>query len=326
MRHCRLSITRTALTFVAAAFLGSPTGALLAREPNASDLVDKMIRQPGDYDQLCAELEPLSAKVELPLYRMIVFRDVKLSAANLQTLREHRAEVVPELVQRLTTLDFLRPVAAPKEVKFRKPKPGEEGDIPEGDAIENSGLNPRSLSGVFYQMIVGLDAVETLPQLLRLEEQLRSLIAAADADRKAPLPYATPDGALNIKTKLSKRDQSLVAARVTQRELLSVMMQLLRRQQFAPLLESNYEKAYAKVLKERASEEDLRDIKTPADAKAKGEDYLTFDPIYKVPVGYFHEDPTFPFSREIREEMRGLVQQFIDTVPRAQWKVTNEAL
>jgi|GEM_PF-1269144 len=325
MRRCRFSVARTALAFVAAALLESSTGALLAREPNASDLIDQMIRRPGDYDQLCAELGPLSAKVDLPLYRMIVFRDVKLSAANLQTLRDHRAEVVPALVQRLTTLDFLRPVPPPRDVKFRKPKPGEEGDIPEGDAIEDSGLSPRALSGVLYQMIVGLDTVEALPQLLRLEEQLRSLIAAADADRKAPLPYATPDGALNIKTKLSKRDQSLVAARVTQRELLSVMMQLLRRQQFGPLLTSSYEQAYAKALKERASEEDLRDIKTPADAKAKGEEWLTFDPIYKVPVGYFHEDPTFPFSREIREEMRGLVQQFIDTVPRAQWKVTNDA-
>jgi len=295
---------------------------LPAREPLAGDLIDKMIAQPGDYDQMCADLGPLPAKVDLPLYRFLAFREVKLSAANLHILREHRKEIVPELVQRLAALDFRRPVPPPGEVKFRKPKPGEEGDIPEGDAIEKSGLSPRALNGVYYTMIIGLDAVEALPELLHLEEQLRSLIAAADENRKAPLPYAQPDGAFRPKSTLSKRDNALFAARVTQRELFSVMMQLLRRQQFAPLLESNYERAYAKALKERASEEDLRDIKTPADAKAKGEEWLTFDPIYKVPVGYFHEDPTFPFSREVREELRGLVQQFLDTVPRGQWKVT----
>ena len=295
----------------------------------AGDLIDQMIAQPGDYNQLCTDAGNASMRVKLPLYRFISLRSIRLSSQNLETLCRQRKEVAPVLVQRVASLDLSRPLPAVPALKFKKPKKGEEDKIWEGDVLEHSGLSPYQLSGVLYTMIIGLDTVEALPELLRLEEQLCVLIATAETNRKAEPPEALPDGIIpefyGAKVP-SERVQKIYQNRVTQRELLSVMMQLLRRQQFAPMLASSFEKKYETALKARAAEEDLRDIKTPEDAKAQGQPELAFDPIYHVPIGYFRDDPTVPYSTAVRKEIRGLVTQFLETVPRDQWKVTREPL
>jgi hypothetical protein len=173
-------------------------------------------------------------------------------------------------------------------------------------------------------MLTGLDAVEALPELLRLEEQMRTLLAAADANPKLPPPAVPMDWMLvppKGKAQLSKRDVKMLDGRAVQRELLSVMPTLLRGQRFAPLMSGELEATYAKALKARAQEEDLRAIKTAADVKAKNVGDIKFDPIYNVPVGYLEKPAAVPFTPESRNMVRGLVEEFLKTVPPTQWKV-----
>lgn len=317
------------LPWLALAF-GFIAETLPAKEPSAGDLIDRMIAQPGDYNQLCMDSPVKSppVRIDLPLYGLIALRSIRLSDENLEVLRRRRPEVVPALVQRLAGTDLSRPAPPVPKFKFKKPKKGEEEMVPAGDIIEQSGLSPYQLSGVLYSMIIGLDAVETLPELLRLEAQLDTLIVAAENNAKAPLPQAEPDGCVVApfgKLQLSKREEKIYRSQVTQRELLSVMMQLLRRQQFKPLIESSYEQRYGALLKARAAKEDLRDIKTPEEAKnSKSYPGLAFDPIHQVPVGYLDEEATTAFSRAARKEIRGLVTKFLETVARDQWQVTGE--
>jgi hypothetical protein len=113
------------------------------------------------------------------------------------------------------------------------------------------------------------------------------------------------------KNKLSKRDEAMSRGRVVQRELLSVMLQLLRSQKYQPLLDSSMEKAYEKAIRARAQEDDLKDIKTPEDAKAKGDDWLRFDPLYHVPLGYLEHAPKVDFTPEVRNKVRGFVEDYL---------------
>ncbi len=275
-------------------------------------LVDRLIRSPGEFDQMCDAPPPLDPKVPLPIYALVADRDVHLSKENLAELRQRRAEVVPVLQKRLAAFDFTKP---PKAVSAKR--------VFKDDQVEVSGINPRQLSGLFYEMILGLDAVEVLPDLLRIEEQLRSLLEKADQDKKNEVPKVELDGMLTMpmdNKALSKRDQAMSRARVVQRELLSVMLQLLRNQRYQPLLDSEMEKSYAKAIKARAQEEDLKDIKTPEDAKAKGDEYLQFDVIYGVPLAYLDKPPKVPFSGDVRNTIRGYVTDFTKSVPKEQWK------
>lgn len=293
------------------------------KQLSANALIDRVITSPGNYSQMCDMPPVLSVKVPLPLYSLVLTREIHVSEADFAELRDRRAEVVSALVQRLAKLDLSKPPPPAGEMKFA------EASDPnaESDKVENSGVSPRYLSGLLFEIIVGLDAVETLPELLRLEEQMRSLLAAADADPNIDPPQVLVDGFLTPPQgdkKLKPRDEEFLKGRVYQRELLSVILQLLRRQHYQPLLDSDFEKTYVKAIKERAKQEDLRDIKTPADAKAKGDDWVKFDPITKVPLGYMEKQPEVPFSREVREKIRAWAKAFTKDVPPEDWKVNDE--
>lgn len=279
-------------------------------------LVDRIIKKPGEFDQMCDAPLPIDPKVPMPVYTLVADRDVHLSKENLELLRSRRADVVPVLKKRLAAFDFTKP---PKAVSAKR--------VFKEDEVEVSGINPRQLSGLLYEMIIGLNAVEVLPDLLRIEEQLRSLLEKADENKKVEVPKVDFDGMLTPlppEKALSKRDQAMNRGRIVQRELLSVMAQLLRSQKFQPILDSDLEKEYAKAIKARAQEEDLKDIKTPADAKAKGDDSVEFDPVYGIPVGFLNHPLNIPFSADVRNAIRGYAEQFIKTVPKEQWKVSWE--
>jgi hypothetical protein len=276
--------------------------------------VDGVIRAPGEFSQMCDSPPPVPAKLPLYIYGMVRDRELAIAPEQMALLYARRAEVVPVLVARLKAMDLSKPGKPLGEMKFK----------PNDEIVEVSGLNPRALSGPFYEMIVQLDAVEALPELLRLEEQMRSLLAAADADAKKPVPSVPMDGTLvppQGDAKLSKRDEQMLQGRAVQRELLSVMLQLLRRQRYAPLLASNLEATYAAAVKARAQREDLATIKTPADAKAQQMEYIKFDLILGVPLGYMEKPITVPFTPESRNQVRGFVADFIKDVPSKDWKV-----
>lgn len=287
-------------------------------------LIDRVIVRPGNFSQMCDAPDPMSPKVPLPIYRLVLERELHPSEEDYAELRARRAEVVPALVKRLAKLDLSKAPPMVGQLKFKESGPDTS---PDEEKVDNSGISPRHLSGLLFEMIIALDAVETIPELLRLEEQLRSLLAAADADKKIAPPVVPIDGSLSLPDgdkQLTKRDEKFLKGRITQRELLSVVLQLLRRQRYEPVLDSDLEKTYATAVIARAKEEDLADYQTPADAKAKGDEWLKFDPILKLPLGYMRTPPSVPFGPEVREQIRGWAEAFMKDMPPTEWKINAE--
>jgi hypothetical protein len=285
------------------------------KKPLSPDaLLAETIGHPGAYNQMCDAPDPLNPAIPLPLYHNLLDREVNLSEEKLKTLQARRADVVPALRKLLASIEPGKP--APK-VRPMKLKVLPEGDI--SDDVEFSGISPRQISGLTFEIVRGLKATEALPELLALEERLRAALEKAANDPKTEPPSVARDGSVVFPqgtAKLSKRDEKMALGRVAQRELLSLMLELLRQERFQPLLDSEFEQTYAKAIKDRAAEDDLKGIKTPADAKAKGEEGIEFDPIHNVPLGRLRQPPTLPFNRDLREKARGLVEKYIESAPK----------
>jgi hypothetical protein len=310
-------------TFFLAYYLCSLSLVCSGETPNkatADDLILEKIAHPGTFSQMCALPCPIPRKVPLPLYSTLRFRELALSTKDLDDLRARRSEVVPALKERLASLDFSKePPAAPK-ISFK----------PDSEDVENSGANPLQLNSLYYDMILGLDAVEVLPELLRLEDRLHSLLIAAQRKPTADPPHVekvwAPITDNENEKELPRREEDIREGTIVQREILSVMMTLLRQQRFEALLKTDFEQKYATALKARAQKEDLREIRTPEDAKKPGKEWVRFDPIYNIPIGYIGgPDTSVPYSEELRNKVRGLVEQFIKAVPPKDWKIAGQS-
>lgn len=290
---------------------------LAAKPPPLSPdkLLAEAIESPGDFDQMCVGGWLEKPPMDLPVYDHVLPRHFHLSAEVLERLKMRRAEVIPALVQMIAAI---RP-----DVPVKKPEPPPR--VPGKshtffDPPSHSGVSPKQVSGLLLELTEGLNAIEALPELLKLEQRLDQALARAEKDESAPVPSVDFDADLYFTQKqpLTPRQLELMKGRVVQRELLAMMLKLLRTQRFQPLLDSAFEQAYGRAIKDRAAKEDLREIKTPADAKKKklvvGMDWLGFDPIYQVPLGHIFPAPTVPYTPEAREKARDLVSSFIATV------------
>ena len=261
-----------------------------APPPAADALLKSILAEPGQYSQICSGTMILPV-VPLPIYGFVGSSELHVSAANLAKLRARRAEIIPALTEHLAKLRVRIEGAA---------------EVPKGGGFTT--LSPP-LGTPLYEIVLGLDAVETLPVLLRLEDQIDG-----ELSREAPTAAAsTATGAL------SPRGVSVWNARVGQRDVLSVMLQLLRGQRFPPLLASSFEKIYADALKAEANTKGPH-VKTPAEAKALKMN-VRFDPIYHLPSNTHHQKLEVPFTPEVRAEVRGFAEQFLKTVPPEKWLV-----
>lgn len=269
---------------------------LLAAEdappPSAASLLQRILAEPGQYSQMCGGLF-ISGAVPLPIYGFVSPGELHLSAANLAKLRTRRAEVIPALNEHLAKL----------RVRIEGPT-----SVPKGGVIVTANT-PDQLGSPLYEIVLGLDAVETLPVLLHLEDQI-------DGQLAKEVPTA-------MKGSLTPREISAWRAMVAQRDVLSVMLQLLRAQRFPPLLASSFEKIYADALKAEANTKGFH-VKTPAEAKALNMN-VRFDPIYHLPSNTHHQKPEVPFTPEVRVEVRDLAGQFLQTVPAGKWLVNTDA-
>jgi hypothetical protein len=261
--------------------------------------------------------------MDLPVYQYVLPRHFHLSDDVLDRLKKRRAEVIPALAKMITEIKPDAPVKKPESPVRDPGKP-----LRFSDFSSHSGVSPKQVSGLLLELTEGLNAIEALPELLELEQRLDQALARAEKDESVPVPSVDFDTSLYFteKSPLSPRRLELLKGRVVQRELLGIMLKLLRAQRFQPLLDSDFEKAYARAIKERAAKEDLRGIKTAEDARKKKLDLLGewrgFDPIYHIPLGHIFPAPTVPYSAETREKARGLVSSFIATVPRQSWKTS----
>ncbi len=272
-----------------------PLAPLAAGEPllAPASLLRQVLAEPGQYNQMCS-LRPMIPEVPLSIYGFVNLSELHLSEANLSKLRARRAEIIPALNEHLAKLQV------------------QSGGSGSEQAVAFLQNNPDELGVPLYEVIIDLDAVETLPALLNLEAGVAEFLA------KEPASVAAGSFApAEIRPWRTK---------ATQRDLLSMMLQLLRRQRFQPVLDSAFEKAYAAAIRTGADKDDLRDLKTPADAKAQGKTWVRIDPIYQLPVSIFAPKPEVPFTTEIRTEVRGFAERFLKTVSPQQWLVNTDVI
>jgi hypothetical protein len=206
-------------------------------------LLDGVIRRPGPWNQMCA-MDVNDGLTPKPFFTLTYHREFFLDKANIATMHDRRSEVVPDIVQRLDRLGVATSLF------------GEGGrrDVTALGGVQDSGIDPNKLSGLLLEIIVELRAVETLPSLLRLDEELNQALQSAASN---PVwRYFVADGTnyvvatnsnppLNATGKTPVIDvpapagsgappvhYSVLMLRLYQREMLSTMAILLRDNQF----------------------------------------------------------------------------------------------
>jgi hypothetical protein len=286
---------------------------LSAAEPTGDALLEQALRMPGNWDQMCKLPPPVAAEVPLPVYGLSVRRQNSLSKTVADHLRAHRADVVAALVKRLDAVDL---------TKDPKGNPGKDEPT-----LALSDEDLHRLTGPMISIVTELKAVETLPALLKIEDQLNSLASTAEKDSTAPVPdlpvdaivyprelalWETGNGghrAEKPKANEIRRKQAILRCRVYQRELLSAMAQLLREARFQPALEGQAEQSYVAALKKEAASFSYKTLEeVPADSRA----FFAMDEVQKILVQYPKaKKAEIPYTPELRAQIRGFVVQYI---------------
>lgn len=95
------------------------------------------------------------------------------------------------------------------------------------------------------------------------------------------------------------------------RDILAIFVRLMRKQGYEPMLASNLEKSYGKLLKARWSgDEQLSKYQSAADIPAGEREHIKFDPVHKV--AYMAWDPVeIPYNAATRQQILELTKAFI---------------
>lgn len=282
--------------------------------------LDDLIRWPGDYSQICDAMQkPFPATI--PGFRSIMHGEAGFSKDKLAYIKANRAKILAAVGAKLEKIDPLR-----KPVE-QKPDPA----APKGEIdIDPIGLDPDSFNTLLLSIIEETDGAEVLPQLLAFEDKFNALLTAAEKDPQAPLPQTDGDGAGIFPGDLLKDDedpekisperqaeidrlQEIFAAQSVHRDILAVCVRLMRKSGYEPMLASNLEKTYGKLLKAKwGADEQLSKYKSSADIPKEERDDIKYDPIHKV--AYMTWDTVeIPYSPEVRAEILALTRAFIES-------------
>jgi hypothetical protein len=248
---------------VIAGLSGTPVHSLFGGEAGR-ELLDEIMDKPGGWSQMCSFFEPTPFEAPVPMFTgSLLDRYFDLGVREAVRLQTARHEVVPVLVEELNKMDLSK---APNVTRGPN-DPGEGGGT-------HAGFKLNWLNHLHLQVVRELNAVETLPALLRLEARLQTLLAAAENDTKSALPALDVDASImplkpgeseedarrrfapdgNIPrdapeadeetvvrwwaSETFKRERQVYVCRVIQRELLGTMTVLLRNEGFAPAKEA----------------------------------------------------------------------------------------
>ena len=238
-----------------------------------------------NYTQMCdGGMFGLEDKgVPFPIYGRLLDRSLRLTTPQILLLRARYEELVPVLKSALSNLH------------------------PEREEIEDAGRGEHServdqLNGLYLYIVSDCRMIEVLPELLVLEERLRAAIQHADEHPKSPTPNVAWDSWIwhptKVSLKMSVRERDLEFCRAYQREILSLMLLLLREQKFEPLMTSDFEKRYQEGLVQQRQSAESNPAATVTDKRGVW----------------------MPFSTKARNDVRALAKQFLKTVPSEQWK------
>jgi hypothetical protein len=303
-------------------FLSVSSALHAADSLSASTLLDRVIMEPGGYNQNCAGLPFLAweAPVRIRLYAAN-FQDGAthfLSNRDLQELGQQRDAVVKEVAKRLSRIEPLFPVSH-RDVAGR-------AKAPVGVYF---GRDEDALGPILFDVIANLNAVEAFPALLRIERELDQALLVGEPPlirlsqsietRKLMEQFTLDSRPSTDRETPATRDakfENIAAARVRV-EILSLCLRLLRAQRFPPLLQSQIETAYHDALVKSLSRSEYQAYRTRADAKAAGRPWVLFDPIYNIPVVQMKVE--VPFTPELRAQIVALTERFLKEVPQEKW-------
>lgn len=293
-------------------------------------LLEESIATPGFWNQMCAFPPPMEAEPPMPPQTRLIARHFNLGTTTIQRLQAYRAEVMPVLVARLQALKIESPPPPPK----RDPAQG-------GFNSKRSGQTSTEFGPLIFQVVEKLNAVECLPELLRLEQELHDLLSAAEKDPAmavpalrldSPLSITQPDEKTALKAALDKageqRQSAIVTCRVYQRELLGLIRALLLMEAYPPMKDSALEKE-----QQQAGRETFRKKNAPELAAAKNYDDIPrhlqrdveWDEAKRQAIineNAFYLTST-PYTAAVREEVRGIARQFLKDVPPAKRKAAD---
>ena len=294
------------LAVVAALLL--PLASLSRGAEDGAALLEKVIQFPGSYSQVC---DVVTAPSDLPYtaYQLSGFAGASFSKANLAAIKGNRESLVKAIRARLPEIDLTRKAAEPKQ----DPAPEENFD---GETV---GCDPKVLNPLLLEIILTLDATETLPELLALESKLVAGIAKAKDDAKTAPPQVQgwfvgeELDHYDENEPEAKRDRriQLFQSRVAQRDLVILMGRLLREKNYGPYLTASLEKAYVKGIKKEAQENGLADYKPGQPLPEDKKDWeVKLDPVSKVPVTAY-SSVSIPYTRASRDEVRAAAERWI---------------
>ncbi len=282
---------------------------LLADTPPASALLDRIISHPGSYSQVC---DIMIAEADIPYhaFELTDFSGASFSKTNQALIDKNRGPLIQAIRARLLEVDFTRETKFPVE----DPKPEENND---GEAY---GCDPKSLNPLLLGLIQQLQAIETLPELLVVEQKLVKGIAQAKNHPNSPVPVVA-GWFVGFITKNSEsqteaerdRYSSLFQARVAQRDLVILMAGLMREKSYDPYLKSSLETAYVKGLRKNAAGYPKY---KPGDPLPEGDYGLGFnlDPVTRI-LRRERDSVSIPYTRESRDEVRAAAVKWISEHP-----------
>ncbi len=289
--------------------LGPPL--LMLQSAGQESLFDKVILYPGSYSQVC---DVMTMPEDIPYQAFIIsdFEGAAFSKANQTQIEKNREPLVKAIRAHLLALDFSRKASQPKE----DPKPEENMD---GEAF---GCDPASLNPLLLRLIRQLHAIETLPELLLVEQKLVREIAKAKDDAKAAPPvvngwFVHEEGPYDETANEARRDRkiNLFNSRVAQRDLVMLMAVLMREKSYPAYLQTSIETAYAKGLKTQSKQGDLTKFKSgePIPKELEHLD-IEIDPITRLPRAHY-SSVKIPYTRESRDEVRAAAEKWVTEHP-----------
>lgn len=283
---------------------------------NGESLLAKLLAQPGDFNQMCTLGPPLDASVPLPSGSRLLSRHFNFNQASRERMQAYRKELMPALVSRMGTIQLA----------------SANTSVPAALTPDNSGQSPSELGPLMLRMADTLQAVECLPHLLRLEEELHTVLAKAATDPAVSLPKLNLDTLVMLQPSAGnkavpvedtdvEREMAMVSCRVLQRELLGLIRTLLVREDCPGLKESQTEKAIAAAMKERLATA-LRTIKSEDQIPADLQKVVTWSDYDKSAEAKEDAkfDVTIPYTEATREEIVKLAKSYLKKVPAAKRK------
>ena len=299
---------------------------MLADSPGEK-LFQLIYRDPGNYSQMCGA-PTVPRDIPLPAFDGMVTRYYSIGLENARRLQAQRHEIIPVLCEHLREVEIplIHYASAYQNLSFKQ-----LGEI----SLQDPPLEPGELDSILLEMLRITHAIECLPEILKIENQLHTLLVAAEKNGYDTLPRLKLNSAAQFFGSFSAAERKkaketftpieaikqidLFAAKIYQRELLAVIARLLREEEFQPVFKSTLQTKYVEGLYQAARSGDLKDIKKAADIGPENKGWIIFDEEMQIPR-YLYSPVFVTYSEELRSEVRNLAESFLTSVPTYKWK------